>query len=67
MTLEESVNELSTQTTDLLETCTTLKDNVENLISSAVTFSENAAIVPLMSMSTNIVEMQTLIVNLITT
>lgn len=63
--LETSVNTLTTQTSELLATCTTLKLGVATQISDAVLISKNAAINPLIIMATNSINTQTMIVNYI--
>jgi hypothetical protein len=64
--LEESVDELTLQTTNLLDTCTSLKDDTALLISEAVETSENGAVEPLLQMATNLIGTQTLLITLIT-
>ena len=65
MTIETAIIDLTTQTTTLLDTCVVLKNNTTQLIADAVGVSENAAIVPLMSMATNLIDTQTLLVTYI--
>jgi len=67
MTIEASINALTTQTSELLEVCSTLKNSAAQLIADAVVVSENAAILPLMGMATNLIDTQALLVTLITT
>jgi hypothetical protein len=66
MTIEIAINALTIQTTGLLEACTILKDSAAQLIIDAVIVSENAAIAPLLSMATNLVDTQALLVTYIT-
>lgn len=65
MTTEESISALTTQTSGLLEVCVALKDSTAQLIANAVITSENAAQIPLVSMATNLIDMQTLLVTYI--
>ena len=65
MTIEESINELTTETTSLLDVCSTIKDDVALSISNAVIESENETIVPLFQLTTNAVTTNTLLINLI--
>jgi hypothetical protein len=65
MTIETSIDALTTQTTELLDACVVLKAGTTQLIADAVVTSENAAQIPLVSMATNLIDMQTLLVTLI--
>ena len=65
MTLETSVDDLTVQTTALLGTCTTLKNDVAADIAAAVVISENAALIPLAQVAVNLIDMQTMLVTLI--
>lgn len=65
MTIETAIADLTIQTTELLSTCSTLKSSVNQLISSAVSTSASAAQIPLVSMATNLIDTQTLLVALI--
>lgn len=65
MTLETSVDDLTVQTTALLGTCTSLKNDVATDIATAVVASENAAQIPLAQVAVNLIDMQTLLVTLI--
>ena len=65
MTIETSIDALTTQTSALLETCVALKAGVTTQISSAVTTSVNAAQIPLVTMARNLIDMQTLLVTYI--
>jgi hypothetical protein len=65
MTIEEAIDNLTAQTTSLLETCTTLKGNVNSLISNAIALSENRAIEPLFIVSTNLINTQTLLITIL--
>lgn len=62
MTIETSIDALTLQTTNLLDTCVFLKDITAQNIASAVILSENAAIIPLIQMAKNIIDTQTLLV-----
>lgn len=66
MTVETEVAALTQQTSNLLGECLTLKSNTETQIATAVATSENAALIPLAIMATNLIDMQTLLVTLIT-
>lgn len=66
MTIETSIDALTTQTSGLLEVCVNLKTSVKQSISDAVIHAENAAIVPLISMATNLIDTQTMLVKYIT-
>lgn len=66
MSLETSVDALTAQTTGLLDECLTLRTSVALSISSAVATSTNAALIPLVTMSRNLVDTQTLLITLIT-
>lgn len=65
MTLQESIDALTAQTTALLQSSVTLKNGVAQQIADAVTISKNAAINPLIIMATNSINTQTMIVNYI--
>jgi hypothetical protein len=65
MTVEASVITLTTQTTALLDTCVALKDDTAGLIASAVAVSENASQIPLVTVATNMINTQTLFINLL--
>lgn len=65
MTIETSVAALTTQTSSLLGVCTALQANTTTLIANAVTASQNAAQIPLVTMATNLVNTQTLLVTFI--
>jgi hypothetical protein len=67
MTTETALDTLTLKTTELIEVCVGLKDTTQQLISDAIVVSENAAIIPLISMATNIIDTQTLLVTYITT
>lgn len=67
MTLQESIDALTAQTTALLQSSVTLKNGVSQQIADAVTISKNAAINPLIIMATNSINTQTMIVNYIIT
>lgn len=65
MNLESSVNDLTLQTTNLLGVCVALRDDVSILISDAVVNSVNAAQIPLVTMATNLIDTQSLLVTYI--
>lgn len=67
MTIEASINDLTTQTTNLLAACVVLKSDTTKLIANAVVVSVNAAQIPLVSMATNLIDTQTLLVTYIAT
>ena len=67
MTIETSIDALTVQTSALLDTCVALKAGVSQQISDAVSVSTNAAILPLMSVATNLIDTQTMLVQLIST
>lgn len=67
MSIELSIDALTAQTSGLLDVCVNLKDDAARLIADAVIVSENAAIIPLLSMATNLIDTQTLLVTYITT
>ena len=62
MTIESSIDALTTQTSGLLEVCTALKNGTAKLIADAVVVSENAALIPLVTMATNLIDTQVLLV-----
>jgi len=66
MSLEIAVDELTAQTTDLLDTCVTLRESTETRIADAVALSVNQTIEPLLSMATNLITTQSLLVTYIT-
>jgi hypothetical protein len=66
MTVESALTTLTQETTALIETCTVLKDDVDDRITAAVIVSENAAQIPLVSMASQMIDTQTLVVQLIT-
>tara|TARA_R110002096_G_scaffold69149_3_gene166396 strand:- start:1540 stop:1758 length:219 start_codon:yes stop_codon:yes gene_type:complete len=63
--LVTAVDSLTTQTTNLLDTCSTLKDDTAQLISAAVVTSVNGTVEPLIQVATNLIDTQTLLVTLI--
>lgn len=65
MTIEMAISDLTTQTTGLLATCSTLKSSVNQLISDAVVTSVNSAQIPLVTVATNLIDTQTLLVTYI--
>lgn len=62
MNIETSINDLTTQTTDLLNVCVALKNNTTSLIVNAVATSVNAAQIPLVHMATSMINTQTLLI-----
>lgn len=62
MTVETSLDALTTQTSLLLDVCTSLKSSTVQTISNAVLASTNAAQIPLVTMAKNLIDTQTLIV-----
>ncbi len=66
MTVETALDALTLQTTELLDVCTDLKDATAQQIIDAVAVSENAAQIPLVTVATNLIDTQTLVVQLIT-
>lgn len=67
MTIESSIDDLTAQTSGLLEVCVNLKASTAQLIADAVLVSQNAAIVPIISMAANLIDTQTMLVNYIST
>ena len=67
MTIETSIDALTTQTSSLLDVCTNLKSSTAQLIADAVIVSENSAIVPLITMAANLIDTQTMLVTYIST
>jgi hypothetical protein len=66
MTIESSIDALTIQTTELLDACVILKSGTAQIIANAVSTSENAALVPLITMAQNLIDTQTLLVTYIT-
>lgn len=66
MAIETSIDALTAQTTELLDVCVSLKDSAAQLIADAVIVSENAALIPLVIVATNLIDTQTLLVTFIT-
>lgn len=66
MTIETSIDALTTQTSALLDTCVALKAGVAQQIADAVVVSTNTAIIPLMSVAVNLINTQSLLVTYIT-
>ena len=62
MTIETSVDALTTQTTALLEVCEYLRNSTAQRIETAVMVSENAALVPLITMASNLITTQAMLV-----
>jgi hypothetical protein len=65
MSIEDSVTNLSQQTSNLLDVVLRLRDDVGEQINVAVVNSENAAVQPLVNMATNLISSQTLLIQLI--
>jgi hypothetical protein len=65
MSIEESISELTEQTSELLEVIVVLKDGVAQQISDAVIVSQNEAIIPLANSVTRLIQTQTLFINLL--
>ena len=65
MTVEVSIDALTAQTSGLLDVCVALKNSASQLIADAVGTSQNAAIVPLISMAANLIDTQTMLVSYI--
>jgi len=66
MTTEESIINLTTQTTNLLDTVGDISSTLDGRIETAVIASENAALIPLVTMATNLIDTQTIFINYIT-
>lgn len=64
MSIETSIDALTTQTTELLDTCVALRSNTEAAISAAVITSVNSTQIPLIAMARNLILTQTLFINL---
>lgn len=62
MSIEVSIDELTAQTSELLDVCVTLKNSISQQISDAVIASTNAAVVPLITVATNLITTQTMII-----
>ena len=60
-----SLGDTETQATNLLATCATIKDDVAADIAAAVLTSVNAAQIPLVSMATDLVTTNALLVQLL--
>ena len=65
MTIETSIDALTTQTTSLLDVCVALKGGVAQQILDAVTVSTNATQIPLVTVAQNLIDTQTLLVTYI--
>jgi len=66
MTTEESIVNLTTQTTNLLDTVGDISSTLDGRIETAVTASQNAALIPLVTVATNLIDTQTIFINYIT-
>lgn len=62
MSIETSITALTTQTSELLDVVTALKNGVSAQIAAAVLVSTNASIVPLMTVATNLINTQATLV-----
>ena len=65
MTVETAIDALTAQTSGLLEVCVSLKESAAQRIAAAVVSSENAALIPLVTMATNLIDTQALLVTYI--
>jgi len=66
MTAEEiAINNLTIETTNLLDAVNISKNSIESSIAAAVVVSENAALEPLFVVATNLITTQALLVNFI--
>ena len=63
MSVETSINNLTAQTASLLDVVVSLKNGVVQQIADAVTISRNAAIIPLITISTNLISTQALLIS----
>jgi hypothetical protein len=63
--VETAVDALTLQTTNLLDTMSSIKDDVADDIAQAVIVSENAAIIPMFTISTNLININTTLINFI--
>lgn len=63
MSVEDSINNLTAQTASLLDVCVSLKNGVVQQIADAVIVSRNAAIIPLITISTNLISTQALFIS----
>lgn len=62
MSIETSIDQLTAETTSLLDVCTNLKNGIQQQIADAVVVSENAAIVPMITIATNLINTQTMLI-----
>lgn len=62
MSIEVSIDELTAQTSELINVCVTLKNSISQQISDAVLASTNAAVIPLITVATNLITTQTMII-----
>lgn len=65
MTIEDAIIDLTTQTSSLLDTCTSLRNATSGIIAVAVATSVNAAQIPLATMAKNLIDTQALLVQYI--
>jgi hypothetical protein len=62
---EIAVNDLTDQTTLLLDAVNVSKDSIDTLIAAAVAVAENEAIIPLANSVTYLIQTQTLLINIL--
>ena len=62
MTIESSIIDLTTASSNLLSTITAIQANITSQISNAVSISQNASQIPLVVIATNLINTQTLLV-----
>ena len=62
MTTESSIIDLTTATTNLLNTVTAIQSNITSQITTAVATSTNNSQIPLVIIATNMIKTQTLLV-----
>jgi len=67
VTTEEAIIELQTTNAALIAAVNVSKSSIESSIASAVIVSENAAIEPLISMASKLVDTQTIFINYLNT
>ena len=65
MSIETSIDALTAQTSALLDVCAAINAGVTQKIASAVQVSTNTALVPLVTMATNLITTQALLVTFI--
>ena len=62
---EIAINDLTTQTTELLASVNISKNSIDANIAAAVLISENKAILPLITVATNLITTQQLLITYI--